>query len=887
MRTPFAGSWRTALRVARREIVRARGRSALVVAMIAVPVCGLGYAAATYDMFTPTPAERATRILGAADARIQAHPPGPILQDVTGDRWRPAQDGVHEGGTAPGEDEILAQLPPGSRVVPSSAATPDLRTATGGLAAADATAMDLTDPIHAGLVTLLDGRAPAAPDEVAMSPAARERFGDTIQDVDGDRTWTVVGTVEFPGDLGEKLVFAPGGLPGAAAPQDWLVDTPEPVVWADVRALNQAGLAVTSRAVLLDPPDAAEVPLAADEEETFSLVPVVVGLAILEIVLLAGPAFAVGARRRQRSLALVAANGGTRAHLRRMVLADGVLLGLAGAATGLILAVLLAVVTRPFAEQFAGARAGGYRFNPPLLAGIVVFAVVTGLLAAAVPAVAAARADVVPALAGRRGVLRTRRRWPAAGLLLVAVGAAVATGGANVAQPPVIAGGLAVAQIGLVLCTPTLLGVIARFGAVLPPAPRIALRDTARNRAASAPAISAVMAAVAGTVAIGVYLAGTDARERENYTASLPAGHIGVAFGLGFDVYRDDTPAKVRAALTEAAPGATVTEIREPVCPQDRTSTSCHLYAGRPDANVCPGEEHPPGTRAEVDALAADPRCADSHLSRTHINPLFIRAVGDRDSVVALTGASGAELEAAMAVLDRGGAIVADPFAIVDGEVTLGVFAPPDTNREIVVPGYLMPGAGTDIISEGAVRRAGFATAVTGMVAAGDEAPDVAVIDRLDAALTDAGSRTSYVERGPADDSEPLLYLLAAASALITLGAAAVATGLAAADGRADLTTLAAVGAAPGVRRMLSLSQSGVIAGLGSALGVVAGIGSGFAVLAATNLSRAAQWPQPTPYPLTVPWLNLLIVAVVPLVAMAGAGLLTRSRLPIERRRPS
>jgi len=46
----------------------------------------------------------------------------------------------------------------------------------------------------------------------------------------------------------------------------------------------------------------------------------VAGLALLEVVLLAGPAFAVGARRRQRQLALVAANGGTPAHVRRIVL---------------------------------------------------------------------------------------------------------------------------------------------------------------------------------------------------------------------------------------------------------------------------------------------------------------------------------------------------------------------------------------------------------------------------------------------------------------------------------------------------------------------------------------------------------------------------------------
>jgi putative ABC transport system permease protein len=121
---------------------------------------------------------------------------------------------------------------------------------------------------------------------------------------------------------------------------------------------------------------------------------------------------------------------------------------------------------------------------------------------------------------------------------------------------------------------------------------------------------------------------------------------------------------------------------------------------------------------------------------------------------------------------------------------------------------------------------------------------------------------------------------------VIALGAAGLATGLAAADGRADLGTLAAVGASPRLRRALSLSQSGVIAGLGSLLGVIAGMGASIVVLHALNQGFAETWPPPSEYPIAVPWLNLgIALVVVPAVAMLGAGLLTRSRLPIERRR--
>ncbi|WP_328824151.1 FtsX-like permease family protein [Verrucosispora sioxanthis] len=107
---------------------------------------------------------------------------------------------------------------------------------------------------------------------------------------------------------------------------------------------------------------------------------------------------------------------------------------------------------------------------------------------------------------------------------------------------------------------------------------------------------------------------------------------------------------------------------------------------------------------------------------------------------------------------------------------------------------------------------------------------------------------------------------------------------MAAAEGRADLSTLAAVGAGPGVRRLLSLCQAGVIAVLGSALGIVAGLASALIVLAFTNQRYADRWPIEPPYPLVMPWLTLGVLVVVPLVAMLGAALLTRSRLPVERR---
>jgi putative ABC transport system permease protein len=191
------------------------------------------------------------------------------------------------------------------------------------------------------------------------------------------------------------------------------------------------------------------------------------------------------------------------------------------------------------------------------------------------------------------------------------------------------------------------------------------------------------------------------------------------------------------------------------------------------------------------------------------------------------------------------------------------------------------------VMSRAALAKAGLGAQFAGLVAVTSRMPSQAEQDRLRAqisALSDAYQVN--VERGPRTSADSMALILALAAAAIALGAAAIATGLAAADGRADLATLAAVGAAPRVRRVLSLSQSGVIAGLGSLLGSVAGLGAAFAVLVALNRPWADKWPAPSPYPLVVPWLNLgIALLAVPAIAMLSAGLLTRSRLPIERRR--
>lgn len=97
---------------------------------------------------------------------------------------------------------------------------------------------------------------------------------------------------------------------------------------------------------------------------------------------------------------------------------------------------------------------------------------------------------------------------------------------------------------------------------------------------------------------------------------------------------------------------------------------------------------------------------------------------------------------------------------------------------------------------------------------------------------------------------------------------------MAGAESRADLATLAAVGADPRRRRSLAMAQASVVGVLGAIVGV--GFGTYVALIALEGFGLA---------PWMVPWPLLAVIGVgVPLVAVLVSGLFTRSRLPVVRR---
>jgi putative ABC transport system permease protein len=165
--------------------------------------------------------------------------------------------------------------------------------------------------------------------------------------------------------------------------------------------------------------------------------------------------------------------------------------------------------------------------------------------------------------------------------------------------------------------------------------------------------------------------------------------------------------------------------------------------------------------------------------------------------------------------------------------------------------------------------------------------PDTPVTSEQEQDLREALTAVSpdsnvYVERGWTDDQWLARLLLMLVGGALVLVATLTATGLAVADARPDLATLAAIGAAPRTRRLMAMGSAAVIGVSGAVLGVLVGLAPGIAV--AYPLTSADYGFGSNPL-VVIPWGSLTAVAVgVPLLAVVVTGLAVRSRLPMVSR---
>lgn len=904
-------SWRAAIRIARRDAWRFKGRSFLVLAMLALPIVGVSAADLTQRSAELSAAQQLDRDLGKADARI--NDPGlggvPIMQNPKGDNYQPVKNYDDEPWPE-GEADIEAAVPANAKSLVDSEGMAKLKT-THGLLNTSIRELKAADPMAEGIMVLDRGRFPQKPDEVAATDeflkSSGLHVGSELRARGLDTTYRIVGAYELPSDLDTTQVNAlPGALlapldkaltaaelPGTGTSTTYLASIPGGAgfTWNMVKETNTKGTTVLSRAVTLNPPADSDVPLYEKEPDSknfdnsggnaaqLAILSTVVGLVMLEICLLAGPAFAVGARRSRRQLGLVGANGGDRHHIRAIVLSGGLVIGVVAAVVGTLLGVGLTFALRPVLEDFLGQRFGGFDIRPLELTGIALLAVVTGLLAAIVPAVTASRQTVVASLTGRRGVRKANRVLPVLGLSAVVLGAGIALYGSTVSdQAMIVGGGSALAELGVVALTPTLVGLFGRIGRWLPLSPRLALRDAVRNRGRTAPAVAAVLAAVAGTVAVATYTASSDAQAEARYEPQLPHGAVAILSpesAVDVPSMRDDVqkllPTDVRADVDRVVVG-------KKNCSSYGGGDDCGRYEiVRPKAYECPlwgydatGEDPAEKySKAERRKLAKDWRCAENDYGIGNSGGdiligddklLKVLKIDDPEASKALANGlavsfvkqnlvpDGADKDAgnggATTVATTAAHSVTAPKDGANGTVGIRLISaadideadaagmkgeePPGTVKSL--PAHQIAGGQntygvTMIVPPKAAEKAGFTTVPLGSFFTTDRQPSDAQQQKLDGELAKTGSDAMLtVEKGFTPENSATLLTLAVFAGLVTIGAAGIATGLAQADAEPDLKTLAAVGAPPRVRKALSGFQCGVVAAMGVVLGSASGI---------------------------------------------------------------
>lgn len=830
-------SWRVALRIARRTAVRSRARSLLVLAMIALPVYA-GTVIAVVNRTTAAPWQTQARWrLGAADAVLHEKVP-----DAT--------------DTPPTAGDFGLVLPAGAHLAPSRRWFSMPVVTPHGTITAGSWAIDLADPLAAGRFRMLAGHAPRAAEEVALSArlaaATHTRIGDTVRLGRPEQRRTVVAVVDEPSDLSDQFVVTASSFPVPGR-----------------RGLSTAGLAVdlpgrpgpaaiSGAFAHCDCPDVVT-------RESFRPSPqpvrlsdlgpplLIIGFAVAEVALLAGAAFAVGARRQTRELGLIAATGGNSRQVARVVLGGGIVLGTVAGMTGAAAGVVTVAAGHPVVQRLANHVVDHTVVRFGELAGIVAVAVFAGLVAAVLPARGVARQPVLAALTGRRSGSGGSRRMMFAGIGAAGAGVAVtALGAAPPSRIDFVTAGSVLGLVGIVLCAPALVGVAARLAGWLPLSARLALRDGGRHRNRTGAAVAAVTAAVAGSMALNLYLASQDdANHRRPTQLRLGQGWIG------------GDPAEIgRLTVADLAPVASALPVRDTLVVRDSVVV--------PDVTVDPASGTAPMT---LSVWGADGQ------------PAGIVAVGDARLVRAITHrAVPARVSQA---LDGGGAVVVQPgVGIHHGGITLAIPAANGSSTSAELPAVTLradrhyPGLPVVVIGEQAARRLAlhpvssfFLLDTTRMPTRAEERAASTALDDTTERLDVAGFAGLSVQRPYSSDLAVTLMVLVGISGLVTLLATGIAVGLAIAESRDDLSTLAAVGAAPRVRRVLSAAQAGVIAGLGTMLGLVGG------TLPAAGLVGMDQGLR-----FVVPWGYLPLFLVVPVLAALLSGAVTRSRLTLVRR---
>ncbi|MEU4221203.1 FtsX-like permease family protein [Actinoplanes sp. NPDC026623] len=349
------------------------------------------------------------------------------------------------------------------------------------------------------MLALVSGRYPSGPAEAAMTAQLAAALGLRVGDIWPGPAGTrrVVGVVENPQNLlDEFALVAPGQLahPGEVS------------VLFDAGAADTAGFTFPPGAVPLTP-----TPPPGVSPEFIVLALAVVGLIFIGLVATAG--FTVLAQRRLRALGMLSALGATDRHIRLVMRTNGTLVGGLGALAGAVIGVAAWTVYAPRYSVSVNHRVSWTSLPWWLVTAAMVLAVATATLAARRPARTIARVPVVSALSGRPAPVKATHRSIRLPLALLIAGPVMlffsgGWGSRSTTQQLLQLGGLAASAAGLMYIAPVVVGMLGAIAGWAPFTSRVALRDLARYRSRSGPALAASSFAVLIAVLVALISTG-------------------------------------------------------------------------------------------------------------------------------------------------------------------------------------------------------------------------------------------------------------------------------------------------------------------------------------------------------------------------------------------
>lgn len=851
---------RLPLRLARREVRRRPGRTALVAVLVALPVAAMAIAVVLLrtDRGT-TPLEDWQRRVGAAHAIRSLPGHGPVPPPGAG---APVE-------VTPDPSPQAVELPPGSRVVTVAGVYERVRTTDGRRAELDVSDLPLLDPITVGIYDLVDGRAATKRREIVLGARLADNLGvDVGDELELDRPparFEVVGLVEPVGCLScGAAIVAPGEIDQLGAPalsSVDLIDLPAGLSDADARALRDAsGGALELRIDRLVETGPGFDAGNADEPVRWSLVLGALVLLVAGIVISA--AFAVGARRQLVTLGQLSASGTPPATVRTALMLQGTVTGALGAVVGLLLAAAGLTLGQGTVERILDERLHGYTVRLGDIVVVAILGVGAATMAALIPARAAAGIPTLAALAGRRPVAPVPRRVIATGalafvgglgLLALAVIGAQSGSSGEVWAYVAILGGVA-ELLGACALAPVFVTRLEPLAARLRGAGRLGARSLARHRSRTGAVVSAVAAAGALAIAANALILGNE--ERFDAGLDLP-GDVVVAddavsvANAELPVPSQPVSGESRAAIERILPDAVTSVLRAVVVPP----------GGPPTGGYWEVTHEPDGPPSEISGASQYAVVADADLLRALRAGDELRRALDETGIVLLTeGPSGP-----VSLRAPDGRTIA--ARAVGHRYVVGYFA-------------------WVLVTEARVAELGFSTTPMATVFRADHeltADERGALEDLqwDLQTADRASVAQLQWSSPTPGPSPfqLELILTGLALVFSLFVVSVSLALAAAESKDERDVLTTAGAPPGVLARSAGARAWLLAGIGGAMAIPVGF------LPVVVFAKAAPADSFTDqFPLVFPTRTAgLLLLLVPVVVATASWLASASA---QRLRP-